>query len=106
MPMGLTNAPEIFMGKVNNPLVDILDKRVVVFLDDVLIYGTTLEVYCKLPEKVFTNLHKHMLYHKQKKCSFLQKTTNSVAFDITLGMYINNSKITSLKEWPKPISKQ
>ena len=44
MPMGLTNAPAIFMQIMNNLFVDMLDKGVVVFLDDILIYSTMVEI--------------------------------------------------------------
>ena len=50
-----------------------LDKGVVVFLDDVLIYSTIAKEHYELLEKVFTCLCKHEFYCKLKKCSFLQK---------------------------------
>ena len=53
MPMGLTNAPAMFMQMMNNLLEDMLDKGVVVFLDDMLIYSTTVEEHFALLEKVF-----------------------------------------------------
>ena len=40
MPMGLVNAPATFMQTMNNLFVDMLDKAVVIFLDDMLIYST------------------------------------------------------------------
>ena len=51
--------------------MDLLDNRVVVFLDDVLIYSTMVEEHFKLLEKVFACLHKYEFYCKLKKCSFL-----------------------------------
>ena len=41
--MGLTNAPATFIQTMNNLLVDMLDKGVVVFLDDILIYSIMVE---------------------------------------------------------------
>ena len=73
--MGLMNMPAIFMQMMNNLFMDILDKELVVFLDDILIYSTTVKEHFKLLEKVFPCLYKHAFYCKLKKCSFLQKTT-------------------------------
>ena len=71
MPMGLKNAPEIFMRMMNNLFEDMLDQGVVVLLDDVLIYSTTLEGHFKFLEKVFAHLQRYEFYCKLKKCSFL-----------------------------------
>ena len=71
MPKGLTNAPVTFMWTMNNLFMDMLDKGVIVFLDDFLIYSTTVEEHFKLLEKVFACLRKYKFYCKLKKCSFL-----------------------------------
>ena len=81
--MGLMNAPATFMRTMNNLFVDMLDKRVIAFLDDVLIYSTTVEEHFELLEKVFACLHKYKFYCKLKKCNFLQWTTTFLGFDIT-----------------------
>ena len=71
MPMGLMNAPATFIRMINNLFEDMLDQGVVVFLDNMLIYSTTLEGHFKLLEKVFACLQRYKFYHKLKKCSFL-----------------------------------
>ena len=81
--MGLTNVPAMFMRMMNNLFIDILDKGVIVFLDDVLIYSTMVDEYFEPLEKVFACLHKYKSYCKLKKCSFLQWTTASLGFEIT-----------------------
>ena len=84
-----------------------LDKGVIVFLDDMLIYSTMAEKHFKLLEKVFTRLNKYKFYCKLKKCSFLQWTTTFLGFDITPeGLKISDAKVQSLKEWPKPTTVQ
>ena len=103
MPMGLMDAPSMFMWMMNNLLQDMLDKGVVVFLDDMLIYSTMAEEHFTLLEKVFACLHKYKFYCKLKKCSFLQKTTTFLGFSITPErLQISDAKVRSLKEWPKP----
>ena len=56
MPMGLTNAPAIFMRTMNNLFEDMLDQGVVAFFDDTLIYSTTSEGYFNFLEKVFAHI--------------------------------------------------
>ena len=53
MPMGLMNVPATFIQIMNNLFADMLDKGMIVFLDDVLIYSTTAEEHFELLEKVF-----------------------------------------------------
>ena len=69
--MGLTNAAAMFIKTMNYLSMDMLDKRVVAFLDDVLVYSTIVEEHFKLLEQVLTHLCKHAFYCKPKKCSFL-----------------------------------
>ena len=64
MQMGITNAPAIFKKTMNNLFMDMLEKRVVVFLDDVLIYSNIVEQLFELLRKVFTYLYKHAFYLK------------------------------------------
>ena len=103
MPMGLMNAPATFIRTMNNLFVDMLDKGVVLFLDDVLIYSTIVEEHFELLEKVFACLHKYKFYCELKKFSFLQRTSTFLGFDITPeGLQISGAKLRSLKKWPKP----
>ena len=83
--------------------MDMLDKRVVVFLDNILIYSTIAKEHFKLLEKVFACLLKNEFYCKLKKYSFLWRTTTFLGIDITPeGLQISDAKVLSLKEWPKP----
>ena len=75
-----------------------LNKGVVIFLGDVLIYSTMVEEHFNLLEKVCACLCKYKFYCKLKKCSFLQRTTTFLGFDITLkGLQISDAKVQSLK---------
>ena len=92
------NAPATFMRTMNNLLVDMLDKGVVVLLNDILVYGTMGEEDFELLEKVFICFCMHEFYRKLKKCRFLQRTTTFLGFDITPeGLKTSDSKVQSLK---------
>ena len=94
MPMGLMNTLAIFMRTMNNLLVDMLDKVIVVFLYNIVIYSTIVEEHVKLLEKVFACLHKHEFYCKLKKCNFPQRSTTFLGFDITTeGLKIGDTKL-------------
>ena len=94
------NAPTTFMQTMNNLFVDMLNKRVVVFLDDLLVYSTMKEEHFELLEKTFAYLCNHAFYCKLKKYSILQKTTTFLGFGINpKGMHISDVKMQSLKEW-------
>ena len=58
MPFGLCNAPATFMRAMNNLFADLLDKGVVVFLDDILIYAATIEEHDRILREVFDRLRK------------------------------------------------
>ena len=101
--MGLINAPATFMQIMNDLFMDILDKGLVFFLDDILIYSAILEAHFELLEKVFSCSSKYRFYCKLKKCSFLLRITTFLGFGITpQGLKISNRKLQGLKEWPKP----
>ena len=59
MLMGLTNALATFMQIMKKLFVDMLDKEVVVFLNDILIYSTIVKKHFELPQRVFACFYKH-----------------------------------------------
>lgn len=73
MPFGLTNAPATFMRAMNNLFVDLLDRGVVCFLDDVLIYSDSVESHVALLKNVFNRLREYKYYCKLKKCAFFKE---------------------------------
>nr|GFA91162.1 hypothetical protein [Tanacetum cinerariifolium] len=70
MPFGLTNAPAVFMDLVNRVCKPYLDKFVIVFVDDILIYSKTNEEYEVHLKLALELLRKEKLYAKFSKCEF------------------------------------
>ncbi|KAK5774336.1 hypothetical protein PVK06_042191 [Gossypium arboreum] len=70
MPFGLTNAPATFCSLMNEVLQPFLDRFMVVYLDDIVVYSKTLEEHVGHLGEVFQTLRENELYVKKEKCSF------------------------------------
>ena len=70
MSFGLTNAPAYFMNMMNKVFMAFLDKFVVVFIDDILVYSKNEEEHKEHLLLVLEKLREHQLYAKFSKCEF------------------------------------
>jgi hypothetical protein len=70
MSFGLTNAPSYFMHLMNKVFMEYMDKFVVVFIDDILIFSKTEEEHETDLRLVLEKLRTHQLYAKFSKCEF------------------------------------
>jgi hypothetical protein len=70
MSFGLTNPPAFFMNLMNSVFMDYLNKFVVVFIDDILIYSQSEEEHVDHLKMVLQRLREHQLYAKLSKCEF------------------------------------
>jgi hypothetical protein len=103
VPFGLTNAPATFMCLINNVLNKFLDKYVLVFIDDILIYSNNREEHEGHLRLVLQVLREHQLYAKFNKCDFFQKQIHylgHVMFEERV--VVDPDKIMSIMEWPTP----
>ena len=81
MPFGVTNAPVVFMDYMNTIFRQYLDKFVVVFIDDILIYSTSKEEHEEPPRILLQVLKDKRLFAKMSKCEFwLEEISFSVMF--------------------------
>ena len=103
MPFGLMNAPGIFQRIMNQVFFDILDKNVIVYLDDILIFTKTEEEHRQILAEVFRRLAHYSLYVKEKKCALFLRQVEFLGHIVTAeGIRVQSGKIDAVKEWPQP----
>jgi hypothetical protein len=94
MSFGLTNAPAFFMYLMNSVFMPELDKFVVVFIDDILIYSKNKEEHAQHLRVVLTRLREHKLYAKFSKCEFWLDRVQFLGHVLTpKGIFVDPSKV-------------
>ncbi|GJU77350.1 putative reverse transcriptase domain-containing protein [Tanacetum coccineum] len=103
MPFGLTNAPSIFMDLINRVCRSYLDKFMIVFIDDILIYYKTQEEHVEHLRLVLELLKKEKLYAKFSKCESWLREVQFLRHVINgNGIHVDPSKIKAVKNWKAP----
>jgi hypothetical protein len=91
---GLTNAPTHFMYLMNSIFMPELDKFVMIFIDDILIYSKSEEEHTRHLRVILQRLRDHQLYAKVSKCAFWMKEVPFLEHIIsTEGIAVDPSKI-------------
>jgi hypothetical protein len=105
VPFGLTNAPTIFINLMNKIFIPYLDKFVIVFIDDILIYSKNKEDHAKHLRTALQVLREHQLYAKFSKCEFWLDQVEFLGYVISKeGIAMNPSKVQSVLDWQAPIN--
>ncbi|GJT18516.1 putative reverse transcriptase domain-containing protein, partial [Tanacetum coccineum] len=105
MSFGLTNAPAVFMDLMNRVCKPYLDKFVIVFIDDILIYSKIKQEHEEHLKLILELLKKEELYAKFSKCEFWIPKVQFLSHVIdSEGIHVDPAKIESIKDWTSPKS--
>jgi hypothetical protein len=105
MSFGLTNAPAYFIYLMNNVFMEYLDKFVVVFIDDILVYSRSEEEHEEHLCLALKKLREDRLYAKLRKCKFWMKQVAFLGHVISkVGISVNPSKVQDVLSWNVPTS--
>nr|GEU41365.1 putative reverse transcriptase domain-containing protein [Tanacetum cinerariifolium] len=103
MPFGLTNATAVFMDLMNWVCKPYLDKFVIVFIDDILIYSKSKQEHEGHIKLILELLKKEQLYAKFSKCEFWIPKVQFLSHVIdSQGIHVDPVKIESIKDWASP----
>lgn len=103
MPFGITNAPATFQGLMNSIFAPMLRKGVLVFVDDIMVYSSSLQEHVYHLQQVFELLQQHQLFVKASKCSFAQQQLEYLGHIIRVtGVATDPAKIQAVTDWPVP----
>jgi hypothetical protein len=103
MSFGLTNAPAYFMYLMNSVFMPELDKFVVIFIDDILVYSKNEAEHTKHLHTVLQRLRDHQLYAKLSKCEFWLKEIKFLGHTISQdGISVDPEKVQEVMDWKPP----
>ncbi|KAJ0810336.1 putative nucleotidyltransferase, Ribonuclease H [Helianthus annuus] len=105
MPFGLTNAPAVFMDLMNRVCKAYLDRFVIVFIDDILIYSKTQAEHEQHLRLILELLRTEHLYAKFSRCEFWLQEVQFLGHTVNkLGIHVDPAKIEAVKNWVAPKS--
>jgi hypothetical protein len=103
MSFGLTNATAYFMIMMNKVFMEYLDKFVVVFIDDILIYSKDDKEHEEHLRLIMEKLREHKLYAKFSKCEFWLNKVGFLGHIVSAEeVAVDPSKVESVTEWESP----
>ena len=103
MSFGLTNAPAAFMDLMNRVFKEYLDKFVIVFIDDILIYSKSRKEHEQHLRLVLETLRRNQLFAKFSKCAFwLEKVHFLGHVVLKEGISVDPAKVEAVSTWSAP----
>ncbi|GBG72949.1 hypothetical protein CBR_g12669 [Chara braunii] len=105
MPFGLRNALGTFKHAMNRIFHDCLDKFVIMYLDDILIFNKIVEEHVAYLDKVLSLLRQHKFKINGEKCEFGRTRVLYLGHEIsTEGLKPDDTKVANIRDWPRPQS--
>jgi transcription antitermination factor NusG len=103
LPFGLSGGPSTFMLVMNEVFRDLVDKGVIIYMDDIAVYSKTKNEHLRLLSEVFERLKKNRLFVKLSKCEFMKSSIEFLGHNISdQGVRMLADKVKSINEWPTP----
>ncbi|KAL5570722.1 hypothetical protein UlMin_020319 [Ulmus minor] len=103
MSFGLTNAPAAFMDLMNRVFKEFLDRFVIVFIDDILVYSKSTKEHEEHLRLILQTLRDHQLFAKFKKCEFWLNQVAFLGHVISKdGVAVDPSKVEAVENWKPP----
>lgn len=105
LPFGLCNAPATFQAYIDQCLREFVDKSVIVYLDDILIFSENEEEHEDHVKQVLAKLLEWRLFCKLEKCRFSVKEVEFLGYIVSdQGIAMDQARVSSITEWPTPKS--
>ena len=103
MPFGLTNAPAAFMDLMNRVFRPYLDRFVIVFIDDILVYSKSVNEHRKHMRLVLERLRNNQLYAKFDKCQFWLTQVGFLGHIVSVErISVDPQKVAAVSNWEQP----
>ena len=97
MPFGLANAPSVFQGFLDNVLREYLNRFVIVYINDILVYSRNEAEHIQHVSQVLRKLREHHLYAKSEKCEFHQDRMKFLGYYISpAGISMDEGKVSTI----------
>ena len=103
MSFGLTNAPVAFMDLMNRVFEEYLDKFVIVFIDDILVYSRTMEEHELHLKILLEKLREKKLYAKFSQCEFWLGKVAFLGHVVSKeAIFVDPLKVEAVSQWKQP----
>ena len=105
MPFGLCNAPATFQRLMNAVFATEINRFILVYLDDILIFSESIEEHWEHLRTALQRLRKARLYGRIHKCDFLKPRVDYLGYEVSKqGVHASPEKVKAIVNWPRPQS--